>query len=475
MNRDDFSPRAPGGGYSSLGKRASGALACLLAALSACGKFPAQHPLVTRSLEGERLVVRDGHGELAQDEVRRMLDAVVGDAVRVSHAERVLTLEEMLTGEPLYSNNSAELLVDGPRTYDAMMAAIDGATGHVYLETYIFSDGPIGHRFAERLVDKRREGVDVRIIYDAVGSRETEASFFARLREHGVSVRAFNPVVNVQSINNRDHRRILVVDGQVAFTGGVNVSGEYGDGSFVSWTTKEDLARSWRDTHVMVRGPAVRAFEDHFLRTWDAIGGDAGLRTGRANPARAPTSSHGALLVRVIGSRGGNSHDPFHRAYRSAIEHAQARVWITQGYFVPDPVLIGTLERAAGRGLDVRILLSGVHDSRFVHYASQSHYERLLEAGVKLYERNDAVVHAKTAVIDGYWSLVGTSNLDYRSVLHNDELNAVIVGNRFAARMERLFGFDLQHAERIEPAQWAQRSLWRRMMEQAAVAFEYWL
>jgi cardiolipin synthase len=255
----------------------------------------------------------------------------------------------------------------------------------------------------------------------------------------------FNPVNPLHAredwqLNHRDHRKLLVVDGRTAFVGGVNISSVYSSGSILRRPGRQP-ARSgaqWRDTHVQIDGPVVAEFQRLFLQAWERQRGPL-LVVRTPFPALQPAGSE---IVRAIGS---SPEDPFSLIYvtlLAAIGNAQQQVWLTQAYFVPDPQLLAALKAAVRRGVDVRIILPSATDSALVFHAGRSYYTELLRAGVTILERRDTLLHAKTAVVDGVWSTVGSTNLDWRSFLHNDEVNAVILGRGFAAQMEAMFAAD---------------------------------
>jgi cardiolipin synthase A/B len=396
---------------------------------------------------------------------------------RAAVPESVRVLDELierLTDAPLYRDNDVELLLDGPQTHEAMLEAIAAAEHHVHLETYIFADDEVGTEFAEALAAKARTGVPVRVIFDAIGSRGGEDGFWAALEDAGVVVREFNPPDPIQDqnpfdIDTRDHRKLLIVDGRVAFTGGINIDRNYVRSSDV--VGGESPSSGWRDTHIKIRGPAVAGFQELFVGLWEQL--DEPL----AEPPYAPPPrqlDEGDTLVRVLHSTGGDdSVSQIWVAYQAAVKVAVDRVWITQSYFAPDDELMAAITEAAGRGVDVRILVAGFSDSQLLLNASRAYYGDLLEAGVKVYESQEHIMHAKTMAVDGYWSTVGSSNLDYLSFLHNHEANAVILGAKFASQLEDVFLADLGNAVQIDGRQWRQRSLWQRTKELGSYFVRY--
>lgn len=422
----------------------------------------------------QRARLFDAHLELSQRQANQIIKTLerAGEA---NLLRRHLAYLEAMNAPPLVAGNSARLLIDGPETFAAMFAAIQQARDHVNLESYIFDNGVVGERLADLLIAKRTQGVEINIIYDSVGSIATPPEFFERLKSNHIKVCEFNPVNPLKGrrwrINNRDHRKLLIVDGGTAFTGGINISGVYSTGSFGSKRKKPDPSKGWRDTHVQIDGPAVAEFQRLFLETWAKQCG-APLRQPNYFPR---LSAKGNKVISVIGSSPDDALNLTYVALLSAITHAEKSVYVTMAYFVPDQQTIETLKTAARRGVDVKLILPGFSDFAAVFHAGRSHYSDLLQAGVKIFEHREALLHAKTAVVDGVWSTIGSTNMDWRSFLHNDEVNGVILGEEFASQMQRMFVRDLADAVPIDLGRWKARSPVLRMKEWGARLWEYWL
>jgi cardiolipin synthase len=393
--------------------------------------------------------------------------------------KRHLAVEQAINaGSPLVLGNQLKLLQDGPATYAAMFATMDSARDHIHMQTYIFADDEVGRRFADALLQKQAAGVQVSLIYDSVGSLDTPAEFFKRLRDAGVQVLEYNPVNPTATrgrdwrLNNRDHRKLLVVDGRTAFIGGINISESYASGSSSILPGRDKPTENgWRDTHLQIDGPVVVEFQKLFLDTWVRQNGPP-MAQRDFFPRVTPQGDH---IVRAIGSRSEDTESLIYATLLSAIEHAEVRVYMTIAYFVPDPKLLHTLMSAAQRGVDVRMILPSHTDSWAVLRAGRSHCTDLLRAGVKLYERRGTVLHAKTVTVDGVWSTIGSTNLDWRSFLHNDELNGVVLGRAFAKQLEVMFEADLTESDAVVLKQWKRRSPLLRLKEWAARLAEYWL
>ena len=458
-------------------RRWNTALVTLLAALllGACSSLPTIVPDMARP---HARVQIEGHaGPLTPEQSRAVLDKLQAGGKETSVLERHLAFEQAVVGTPLLAGNKVTLLVDGPRTYKAMLAAIAQARDHINMETYILEDDEAGRQFADALIEKQRAGVQVNLIHDGVGTLATPAAFFDRLKQNGIRVLEYNPVNPLRAkagwdVNERDHRKLLVVDGRVAILGGINISSVYSGGSF-SGSTKPRVANHlpWRDTDLQIEGPVVAEFQKLFMETWQRQKGDA-LPERRYFPE---LTRQGAEVVRAIGSSPDEPYSLMYATLISAITHAESEILLTNAYFVPDPQLLEALTSAARRGVDVKLLLPSKTDSWLVLQAGRASYTELLKAGVKVYERHDALLHSKTALIDGVWVTVGSTNLDWRSFLHNQEINAVVLGPEFGQQMRALFERDLQVSEPVTLERWRRRGVLPRVQETLSKMWEYWL
>jgi cardiolipin synthase len=416
------------------------------------------------------------HGQLSPKMSKAVMERLKKQVGPTDILERHVALLESIGGSPLVAGNKATLLVDGPATYDAMFKAIRSAKDHINLETFIFEDDEVGHHFADLLLQKQAEGVQVNLIYDSLGGMRTPAAFFQRLRDGGIKTLEFNPLNPAKArkkwlLTHRDHRKILIVDGSVAFTGGINISRVYSSSSLSGQQHEKNIQEAWRDTQVQIEGPAVAEFQKLFLETWAR---EKGPELSEKN--YFPTlKREGNDLVEVVGSTPGQQNRITYIMYVSAFLYAEHFIHLTNSYFVPDKQTIKALRNAARRGVDVKIILPGISDEATVFYAGRSHYTHLLKSGVKLYEHRDAMLHAKTAVIDGVWSTAGSTNIDLWSFLRNDEVNAVILGPDFAVEMEALFEKDIANSNQIILEQWKERPRGDRINEWLARLLQYWL
>lgn len=469
------------------------AITALLAA-AACASVPELDRELLRA-PAQPVRLQGPHGVLSPQASARILEDLKRRSPETSLLDRHAAIEQALAGTPLSVGNSATLLQDGAQTYASMLAAIRGARASIHIEMYIFDAGAVANEFAAALAERRRAGVEVRVMYDAVGSIDTPKEFFEGLRGAGIEVVAFNPVSPAKALgkglalDHRDHRKLVVVDGRVAFLGGINISKTYGPaprgpsggpasggsagtpGSGGEAAKAGDVPfaeRPWRDTQLRLEGPVVAQLQRMFLAQWARQRDEKPLEGARYYPHLA---SAGSEIVRAVAGSPDDGVDAFYVALLSAIENAQTQVLITNAYFVPAEEMREALQRAARRGVDVHLILPSRSDNWLVTQAGRSYYEDLLEAGVKIHEREGRLLHAKTAVIDGVWSTVGSTNLDWRSLLHNDELNAIVLGPEFAARMRQAFERDLADSKAVTLDEWRGRPLADRIREVAARAW----
>lgn len=454
-------------------QRVAGGL--IASALVGCGTLPTIVPDMARS--NPRPQLSGAKGPLTAERSKEILDQLKRSRPDGNVLDRHLALEQAISDSPLSAGNKVVLLEDGPRTYEAMFAAINAARDHINMETYIIEDDETGLRFADALIAKQRAGVQVNLIRDSVGTIGTKKEFFQRLTDAGIKVLEFNPVNPLVAkvgwdVNQRDHRKLLIADGRVAFLGGINISSVYSGGSLSGVGSRgTGQKQPWRDTDLQVEGPVVAELQKLFIETWEKQKGEP-LAKRQYFPALQP---QGDDVVHAIAS---TPDDPFSQIYAtliSAIDNAETEVLLTNAYFVPDPQLLASLKAAVARGVAVRLVLPGTSDAPLVFHAGRSYYDELLSAGIKIYERRRALLHSKTALIDGVWSTVGSTNLDWRSFLHNQELNAVVLGAGFGAQLRASFEHDVANSEEIKLDKWRWRSIGTRAKEAFARVWQYWL
>ncbi len=446
---------------------------CLCLILSACARLPDVDHLNRPGNATIKPTVVDGQGDVGGKKASQAVPQRKGHTK--ADAKLLAGLEEAATGRPLIAGNKVTLLFDGPATITAMMAAVALATDSVNLETYLFDQDPLGMRFADLLIAKQQEGVQVNIIYDCVGTLGTPQSFFDRMQKAGINLLPYQPVSPLHRgwrwrINNRDHRKILVVDGKVAFAGGVNITEAYSSSSHFRAHLRPGSKAGWRDTHIQIEGPAVAALQWIFLDNW--LSQKEGVLPDRDYFPNL--MSEGDKVLRVLRSQSGSHHEIF-KAYHLAITGATKSIHLTAAYFVPDRQTLEALLEAAARGVDVKIIMPSVSDNWLTTHARHARYARMLKGGIRIYELRASVLHAKTAVIDGSWSTVGSTNMDMRSFLLNKEVNVIVMGDAFGEEMERAFQVDLMDSNEITYERWKHRPVKERVGEWFADLISYWL
>jgi cardiolipin synthase len=461
-----------------LGKyRSTTALAFLMLVAAGCATMPnADDDIAEASASRTSPAILGSGGMLNASQSRRLLNRVADEVGQDASLQRHLAVEQAVAGTPLTAGNTTELLRDGDGTFAAIFEAIKAAKHHVNLEYYTLEDVVLGgQRLSDLLIAKRRDGVAINIIYDSYGSSHTPNKFFALLEEAGVNLLAFHPVNPLEAVadgyspNDRDHRKIMIVDGRVAVVGGVNLATYYqsrtpGDGSGVAASAGQDTAgdkppENWRDLSIRIEGPAVKQLQGLFLGHWNSEGGPVIDRTNFF----PDLSSEGGEIVRIIGSSPQQDASRYYVTLISAIRNADSRIWLTTAYFVPTFEEKHELIYAAERGVEVRLMLPAVSDAGQAVAVARSHYADLLEAGVRIFELDHVVLHSKAVTIDGAWSAIGSSNFDHRSVLFNDEVEAIVLGRKTAEGLEKIFGEDQATAKEISLEEWQKRSLTDRL------------
>ncbi len=387
-------------------------------------------------------------------------------------------LQRALSASPIVFGNQVKLLGSGAEAMQSMFQAIAGATDSINLEYFIFADVVSdGRHLSDLLLDRLRAGVKVNIIYDDVGSKDTPGELFETLRGAGAKVVRVNPVNPFAarigwSPNDRDHRKLAVMDGRIGFTGGVNLDRAYENPPSAGIPANGDTRMAyWRDTAIRIEGPAVAELQKLFFGTWREQKGPT-VEEADYFPA---LSRQGVQTIRIIGSSPGDREPLYYASLLTAIQTARQRVWLCSGYFVPPHQEREELARVARAGLDVRIITPAFSDVQSAVFAARAAYGDLLEAGAHVYEIRDAVVHAKLAVVDDTWTVVGSSNLDRRSVVFNNEVDAVILGHDTATQVEALMRRYMEAASEVDLAAWQRRSLSERIEEMEAAVWEYWM
>ncbi|HXG58786.1 MAG TPA: cardiolipin synthase [Thermoanaerobaculia bacterium] len=364
-----------------------------------------------------------------------------------------------LTGAPLATGNRVEILKNGVRIFPSMLSAIRGARRTINLEFYIYWDGEIGRTFAEALAERSRAGVQVKVILDAVGSAPMSESLIDFLQRNGVDLEWYHPLrwYTLSRFNHRTHRKLLIVDGEIGFSGGVGIAD--------NWLGDADHRDHWRETVARVEGPVVTQMQFAFMDNWVKSRGE--LLTGL--DYFPPVEPRGEHLAQVIKSSPSEGSSTVKLLYIISIVSATRSIYISNAYFVPDRDTIRALEGAVRRGVDVRVIVPGEYtDVPIVRQASRLHYEALLKRGIRIFEYQPTMMHAKTMVVDGIWSTIGSSNFDDRSFRLNDEVNVNVYDEGIAAQMETMFFEDLARSQEITLRRWFRRPLFERWKESLA-------
>lgn len=460
--------------------RAGAIAGFLLLGLAGCANVPNVDDAIADARAGAPRVV-GASGSLSTMQSTQVVSRIA-DENGGTLLSRHLAVEQAIAGTALTIGNGTRLLRDGDDTFAAIFDAIRHARHHVNLEYYTLEDvSSAGEQLSALLIAKRRAGVAVNVIYDSYGSSGTPPAFFEALRSAGAQVAEFRPVNPLEaaakgySPNDRDHRKIMIVDGRVAVVGGVNLATYYqsrvpgsdaasddagkdaGDGA--AETGAADAPDTWRDLALRIEGPAVAQLQGLFLGHWHSAGGDP-LDRSDFFPRLTPVDGE---AIRIIGSSPEQDASRYYVTLVSAIRSAERRVWLTTAYFVPTFDEKQALTEAAERGVDVRLMLPANSDAPQAVAVARSHYYDLLESGVRIFEIDDVVLHSKTVTIDGVWSAVGSSNFDHRSVLYNDEVDAVVLGETTAAGLEAVFEGDAAGAREIKLEEWRHRPMTDRL------------
>ena len=366
---------------------------------------------------------------------------------------------------PLTSNNAVRLLVNGEMKFPEVLEALKKAKHHIHIEYYIYEDGKIGRAIGEILMLKVKEGVDVRFIYDDFGSRSIRKKFSKQLKDAGIKIVPFykiNLIALANRINYRNHRKIIVIDGSVAFVGGINVSDRYIN------NPEQPQKLFWRDTHLRIEGPAVFYLQYLFFCDWRFCSKEQVQRDEKFFPPFSSFSQSNNTIVQIAASGPDSDTPDVLFSQLQAINLAEKEILITTPYFIPGESIIDALIVAALGGVEVKLLVPGVSDSRIVNAAARSYYGDLLDAGIEVYLYQKGFVHAKTMVTDRKLAIVGTANMDSRSFDLNFEVNALVYDMSMAESLARIFYNDLQDAEKIDRFAWNQRPAYKQLLEKTA-------
>ncbi len=366
------------------------------------------------------------------------------------------TLEGLL-GVPATDGNHVDVLRNGDDIFPAMFEAIRAATSTIDFLTFVYWVGDIGREFAEALAERARAGVRVRVILDALGAYDLEEDVIQTMNDAGVLVERFRPVQKLKfwESNHRTHRKVLICDENVAFTGGIGIADE--------WRGDARDPSEWRDTHFRVRGLAVCGLRAAFIQNWAETGNDL-FQEGVDRFPDQPTD--GSSAIQVLRGAPETGWTDMSTLFRTLLLLARRRVRITTAYFVPDDLTTDLLCTAAKSGVEVEILIPGPHiDKRFVQVAGEAEFQPLLDAGVKLWAYQPTMLHAKVMTVDGVVANVGSANFDARSLLLDDEVNMMLFDPRVTAELDAHFDHDVSRSDRVDPGEWSKRGPVQRAKE----------
>lgn len=379
-----------------------------------------------------------------------------------SELQGLIRLADRISPTRLCFGNTVEIVSDTKRTLGLIEQAILSARESIHLEYYIWQPDRTGRRLRDLLIRRAAEGIKIRFLFDGIGSLFTGKKFLRPMVAAGIEVASALPGATFRerwSINLRNHRKIVIVDGRVGFTGGMNIGDEY--------IGRNKQLGFWRDTHLRLAGPLVLQLQQVFAEDWYFATGHALTETSLFP---APTEA-GDQVAQVIAGGPDGDTDVFHTVFFTAISESRRQITLATSYFIPTPALMTALEAAAYRGVRVRLMVPSIGDHKWMVTAGRGYYEPLLESGVELYEYQNGLLHSKTLTIDGKWSLVGTPNFDTRSLLLNFEVGVVLLGARPAQQLEDQFESDLQHSLRVDLAKFQRRSRGQRITEEVLKLF----
>jgi cardiolipin synthase A/B len=380
--------------------------------------------------------------------------------VRLDQAAFFPTIEAH-TDAPILAGNHIDILRNGDETFPVMLREIKHAKSTITMAQYLWEDGPIAHEFAEAFAERCRAGVNVNILLDHAGSSKAPSDIIKRMKEAGCHVEKFRRVKaegiifpwKLLRYNYRSHRRILIIDGRVGFTGGYGIS--------EAWTGNGRTPEHWRDTNARIEGPAVKFLQSGFAESWlETTGTVIGGKDFFPN-----LEARGEVPAQIVKSSPTGGSFQSYMLFLLSISAAKKSIAITNPYFIPDEVMTETLVKAAARGVRVMILVPGKIDSQITYVTSRSHYGPLLRGGVKIFEYQPSLLHAKTMVVDGVWATIGSTNFDNRSFALNQEINLVVYDHGAAARLKEIFQEDLKYAKEISYEKWKSRGLYERLVD----------
>ena len=390
------------------------------------------------------------HHKLVSQVYSKVLEFKAVLPAKFSALER---LAEEFTPLPFTAGNEMELLINGQQTYESMLQAISEAQDYILLQSYIINNDGVGNEFKQALIAKAQQGVKINLLYDKIGSLKLDRTYLKSLRHHGIRVAGFGSTTrkgNRFQINFRNHRKILIVDGQIAFMGGLNIGDEY--------LGQNPRFGSWRDTHLKIRGAAVQCLQSVFLRDWYWVTQEIPQVCWQVQGER----KHNQTAL-ILPTGPADQLDNCNLFFLRLIERSQSRLWIASPYFVPNNSILNALKLAALRGVDVRIILPNRPDHLMVYLCSFSYYTELQAVGIKLYRYRSGFMHQKVILVDGDLAGVGTVNLDNRSFFLNFEVMTFSLDNHFIQRVETMLQSDLNVSRAVNLNTYQKKPFWFKL------------
>ncbi|MDE6453274.1 MAG: cardiolipin synthase [Muribaculaceae bacterium] len=407
-----------------------------------------------RNIKNTRMISRRNRRRLRKRDIRQPRDTHT-DGLSPESRQKI-RLGRSLTGAPFHRGNDVRIFTSGAEKLSAFKDDLRHARRSICIQYYIFCNDRIGNEISDILIERARAGVDIRLIYDHVGSWSTPRSFFERMRRHGIKAHPFFKVTFPQlgtKLNWRNHRKICVIDGAVGYIGGMNIADRYIDGG--------TRFESWRDTHARVCGPIVASLLYSFAVDWNFMGQP--LIDDIADPMALYEG--GDVGMQMLTSGPTSQWPDIAFIFQKAIATAKRRIYIQTPYFLPTDSILKSLQAAALSHVDVRIMIPQHSDSAMLTYASESYIAECLRAGIKFYRYTAGMLHSKTILVDDEFSTIGSSNFDFRSFEHNFEANLFMYSREVNERMAEIFRADIHNCHRVVPAEWRRRPLWQKAMQ----------
>lgn len=415
-----------------------------------------------RKLYSKKLINDKLLQEKVNKEIRKYSGLITRSVIFPKSHQKLADFIEEVNGSPVTANNHVKILLNGEEKFPALLNVLNTATSHIHLEYYIYENDMTGNAIADVLIQKAQQGIKVRFLYDDFGSHSLGKQFLARLEMGGVDTAPFYEVkwyAFANRLNYRNHRKIVIIDGKKAFVGGINISDKYrNDG-------KNENALYWRDTHLLIEGRATFYLQYLFLCDWNFCQQKKLEFDSEYFPEYSHDEELNNELVQIVASGPDSDLPVILYSIIEAISSAKRKILITTPYFIPGENLVDSLIIAAKSGVEVKLLIPGISDSKIVNAAARSYYTILLKQGVRVFEYQKGFVHAKSIVIDNSLAMIGSANMDYRSFDLNFEVNAIVYGEEITSQLQLAFENDLKDSVEINPEKWLSRPKYIHLWE----------